>query len=150
MALEKLGTGKHQKRVLLLISDGSDNRSEVSHQEFSNLNADTLVYAIATQDAYMSKSLDIDFFGSMGTLEALSSDTGGVAYLPRDNKDLVAILENLATELRQQYRMTFKPPVSNDQNKWQELKVKLSPSSTLPRELRQNLILRSRKGYYSL
>lgn len=150
MALEKLRTSKHQKRILLVVSDGSDNRSKVDYPELLDLllSGDTVVYAIATQDAhtfrnpYTPGSITETVF-----LDSVTDITGGVTYVPRNKRDLIEIVELMATELRQQYRISIKSVPSKDDTKLQELKVKLSPSSTLPRELRQKLTLRSRNAY---
>jgi Ca-activated chloride channel homolog len=151
MAVEKLRNGENRKRVLLLISDGSDNSSRQSYRELRHLlmNTDTLVYAIATHDEYEIKEADALGIGLSLTLDDLSSVTGGGRVYPKNSSELIAAAELLARELRQQYKITFKVAPSKGDDKWRELKVKVTPSSSAPREFR-NLIVRSGKGYYSL
>ncbi len=149
MAVEKLHKGEHSKRVLLVISDGSDSRSRRSYQELRRLlmNADTLVYGIATHDEHAIRQADALGIGASAILDELSSVTGGGTFYPKNNLDLVAAAELLAGELRQQYRITCKPASSKADKKLRALKVKVTSPSSAPRELR-NLLVRSRRGYY--
>jgi VWFA-related protein len=151
MAVEKLRNGGHRKRVLLLISDGSDNSSRQGYRELRRLlmNADTLVYAIATHDEHEIKEAEGIGIGASVTLNDLSSVTGGGPFYPKNSSELIAAAEQLASELRQQYKITCKLAPSKGGNKWRELKVNVTPPSSAPRELR-NLIVRSRSVYYSL
>jgi len=150
MAAEKLRHGEHRKRVLLLISDGSDNSSrQDASLRRALMNADILVYAIGTHDEHMSMQAEAIGISPSAFLTFLSTDTGGGAIYPKNKSQLIATAELLASELRHQYRITCKPTSSRGDKKFRELKVKVTPPSSAPRELR-NLIVRARRGYYPL
>jgi Ca-activated chloride channel family protein len=144
MALDKLRGGEHRKRVILLISDGQDNSSRRNYRELRHflMSSDVLLYAIPVTDG---SEQDLLFEGGRAVLEELSSVTGGGTVNPRSDSELVAAVEQIAFELSRQYRIGFKPGNQLKDDKWRELKIKVTTPADAPRELR-DLTVRSRRG----
>lgn len=148
LGIEKLSRSTHRKRAIILIGDGQDNES---HYTFSELRrrlreSGVLFYAVA-----MTHTVDmISPLGLQGQsiLSELATTSGGLAFLPEQSSHVRNIFDLIAAELRRQYSIGFIPATSMRESEWRRVKIKLIIPSGAPREL-QNLIVRSREGYYS-
>lgn len=147
-ALEKLTTAHHARRVLILISDGEDN---VSHQTFVSLrqrlrDSDISLYAVGpVKPNDIGSSLGLE---GAGILTELVETTGGEAFFPKNKKQLDAVMEQIALELRHKYRLGFRSDKAEATNKWHRLKVKIKLPPNLPAEF-SKVIVRTRQGYYT-
>jgi len=96
------------KRVLLVVSDGEDNSSRKSLvQAISAVQGagNPAIYAISLPDHSTQSSR------GRHTLEKLTSATGGAVYFAGSAKDLGQAALNVAEDLRNQYTLTYVPPV---------------------------------------
>ncbi len=144
LGLERVSRGSHQKKALLIISDGQDNASRYNFGEVKRLmkESDIVTYAVGILGGSdMSSSL-----GMMGQsfLDELTSVTGGRSFYPSGDAELDEIFERIALELRHQYSVGYTPPNFTPDGKWHKVKVKVNPPRGLPR-----LTVRSREGYYA-
>lgn len=144
LGIERVTRGSHQKKALLIISDGQDNSSRYNYGEVKRLlkESDVTVYSVGVigrGDAGSS-------LGMMGQafLDELSGVTGGRAFYPQTTIELDEIFERIALELRHQYSVGYTPKDFKPDGKWRKVKVKVKPPRGLPR-----LIVRSREGYYA-
>jgi Ca-activated chloride channel family protein len=148
LGIEKLARSTHRKRAIILIGDGQDNES---HYTFSELQrrlreSGVLFYVVALASA-------VDMVSSLGLqgqsiLGELATTSGGMAYLPEKSAHVSTIFDMIAAELRHQYSIGFIPATSMNESEWRRVKIKLVIPPGAPREM-QNLIVRSREGYYS-
>ena len=146
----KVKQGTHNKQVILLISDGLDNRSRMTLDDLRNvLKQETiLVYAL---NAYTGKPPpDVLSEESAGAreLEDLASLTGGITYSPTNKAELRTSLERIALELRQQYSIVIDSANDVSGRKWRSLKVKVATPSNGGTKS-QGLTARTRRGYYA-
>jgi len=147
-ALDKLRTAHHARRALLLISDGEDN---ASHQTFISLrqrlrDSDASLYAVGpVKPSDVGSSLGLE---GAGVLTELVETTGGEVFFPESKKQLDAVIEQIALELRHKYRLGFHSDKAETPNKWHRLRVKVKPPPNLPVEF-SNLVVRTRQGYYT-
>lgn len=143
LGIERVTRGTHQKKALLVISDGQDNSSRYNYGEVKRLlkESDVTVYSVGVLGRDAGSSL-----GMMGQafLDELSGVTGGRAFYPQTNIELDEIFERIALELRHQYSVGYTPKDFKPDGKWRKVKVKVKPPRGLPR-----LIVRSREGYYA-
>lgn len=144
LGIERVTRGAHQKKALLVISDGQDNSSRYNFGEVKRLlkESDVTVYSVGILgggDAGSAVGMQGQAF-----LDELSSVTGGRAYYPQTNVELDEIFERIALELRHQYSVGYTPKDFTPDGKWRKVKVKVKPPRGLPR-----LIVRSREGYYA-
>jgi len=144
LGVERVTRGSHQKRALLIISDGQDNASRYNFGEVRRLmkETDVVTYAIGIMDGGDSVSA----LGLQGQayLDEISAVTGGTAFYPRTDVEMDEIFERIALELRHQYSIGYTPKDFQPDGKWRKVKVKVKPPRGLPR-----LTVRGRDGYYA-
>lgn len=144
LGLEKVSRGTHQKKALLIISDGQDNASRYNFGEVKRLmkESDIVTYAVGILGGGDASSQ----LGILGQsfLDELTSVTGGRAFYPSSDAEMDEIFERIALELRHQYSVGYTPPNFQPDGKWHKVKVKVKPPRGLPR-----LTVRSREGYYA-
>ena len=144
LGVERVTRGSHQKRALLIISDGQDNASRYNFGEVRRLmkESDVVTYAVGIIDGGDTGSA----LGIQGQafLDELSSVTGGKSFYPKTDVEMDEIFERIALELRHQYSIGYIPKDFQADGKWRKVKVKVKPPRGLPR-----LTVRGREGYYA-
>jgi Ca-activated chloride channel homolog len=144
LGTERVTRGTHQKRALLIISDGQDNASRYNFGEVRRLmkESDVVTYAVGIMDGGDSASS----LGMQGQafLDEISSLTGGKSFYPQTDVELDEIFERIALELRHQYSIGYTPKDFQPDGKWRKVKVKVKPPRGLPR-----LTVRGREGYFA-
>ncbi len=142
LGTERVSRGAHQKKAILIISDGQDNSSRYSFKEVRRLmkESDVVIYSVGIMDSRDASSMD----GMQGQafLDSLSSVTGGKSFYPQTNVELDEIFERIALELRHQYSIGYTPKDFKPDGEWHKVKVKVKPPRGLPR-----LTVRYRDGY---
>jgi Ca-activated chloride channel homolog len=143
LGLEKARQGRHTKRALLLVSDGQDNHSRYSFRELREMlkEADVQVYAIGIVDLFG------DEYGPYGqaVLEEVSRVTGGRAFFPSSDEELVDVCTQIALELRHQYSIGYYPTTNIRDGRYHKLRVKVSPPPGMSK-----LSVRAKEGYLGL
>jgi len=144
LGVERVTRGTHQKRALLIISDGQDNASRYNFSEVRRLmkESDVTTYAVGIMDkGDMSGPLGMQ---GQAFLDELTSITGGKSFYPQSDVEMDEIFERIALELRHQYSIGYTPKDFKPDGKWRKVKVKVKPPRGLPR-----LTVRGRDGYYA-
>lgn len=144
LGIEKVTRGAHQKKAMLIISDGQDNASRYNFGEVRRLlkESDVVVYAVGILDG--SDSSSITGMQGQAFLDELTGVTGGKAFYPQTNVEMDEIFERIALELRHQYSVGYTPKNFQPDGKYHKVKVKVKPPRGLPR-----LTIRSREGYFA-
>jgi Ca-activated chloride channel family protein len=144
LGIERVTRGTHQKKALLIISDGQDNASRYNFGEVRRLmkESDVVTYAVGIMDGRDAGSSE----GMQGQafLDELTSVTGGKSFYPQTDVEMDEIFERIALELRHQYSIGYTPKDFEPNGKWHKVKVKVKPPRGLPR-----LTVRHREGYYA-
>lgn len=144
LGVERVTRGTHQKRAMLIISDGQDNSSRYNFGEVRRLmkESDVVTYAVGIMDGGDAGSV----LGMQGQafLDELTTVTGGKSFYPTSDLEMDEIFERIALELRHQYSIGYTPKNFEPDGKWRKLKVKVKPPRGLSR-----LTVRSREGYYA-
>ncbi|MEJ7847613.1 MAG: VWA domain-containing protein [Pyrinomonadaceae bacterium] len=144
LGLERVTRGAHQKRALLIISDGQDNASRYNFGEVRRLmkESDVVTYSVGIVGGGDSSSA----LGMQGQafLDELSSVTGGKSFYPSSDIEMDEIFERIALELRHQYSIGYTPTDFRLDGKWRKVKTKVKPPRGLPR-----LTVRGREGYFA-
>jgi Ca-activated chloride channel family protein len=145
LGVEKVTRGTHQKRAVLLISDGQDNSSRYTFSELRRLlkESDVIIYSIGI----VSSHDDTTAYGIGGRalLEELAAVSGGKAFFPASTTEMNDTFEKIALELRNQYSIGYRPSNFANDGKWHKIKVKIKPPRGLPR-----LFWRAKEGYYAV
>lgn len=131
-ALEKVRQGRHEKRALLIISDGEENSSRYSWRELRRAlrETDAQLYAIG--------------LGSGGVLGNVTAQTGGLTFFPYDESEVTDVYTRIALMLRHQYVIGFYPTDATNETRWHKLNIKVRA----PRELGK-LRVSYREGWQS-
>lgn len=144
LGLDRVTRGSHQKKAMLIISDGQDNASRYNFGEVRRLmkESDVVTYAVGILGGNDSASP----MGMQGQafLDELSSVTGGKSFYPNSDVEMDEIFERIALELRHQYSIGYTPADFQPDGKWRKVKVKVKPPRGLPR-----LTVRGRDGYFA-
>jgi Ca-activated chloride channel family protein len=139
LALNKVLEDTHQRRALLLISDGQDNNSHYNLSELRRMlkESDVTVYSIGVDD---------EAPGSPGekVLREIAENTGGRFFNPVTTEGMYETFEQIALELRHQYSISYKPSDFIANGKWRRVKVKIDPPFGAAQ-----MFIRNRPGYYA-
>ena len=101
--LEKIGKSQHQRKALVVFTDGDDNGSHVGRNEVIEAaqRNGALLYFIAIGSPVM-----ID----KSTLDKLATLSGGRAFYVRKTDSVSSVLEQIRTELSKQYYIAYYVP----------------------------------------
>jgi Ca-activated chloride channel homolog len=134
---------RYQRKALLVVSDGGDNRSRYTEGEVKAQvrESDTQIFSIGIFDAYAPTPEERA--GPM-LLDEISNDSGGRMFRVDDLSEMGDIAEKISTELRNEYVIGYTPSNLRRDGKWRKVKVKLDPPAGLP-----PLTVHARTGYYA-
>ncbi|HEX4156208.1 MAG TPA: VWA domain-containing protein [Acidobacteriaceae bacterium] len=143
LGVNKLRDAKYQRKALLVISDGGDNRSRYTEGELTRVvrESEVQIYSIGIFDAYAPTEEEIN--GPM-LLKDISESTGGRMFRVMDMQDLSDIAERISEELRNEYVLGYTPTDRKRDGQWRKLRVRLLEPPGLPA-----LMVHSREGYYA-
>ena len=141
--LIKMNDAHHQRKALLVVSDGGDNRSRYTENEVRAevREADVEIYSIGIFDLYAPTPEERT---GPQLLDDISTATGGRLFRVDDVDEMSDIAEKISTELRNQYVIGYKPSNLTRDGKWRKVKVKVNPPPGLP-----PLTVYARTGYYA-
>jgi len=143
LGINKLKDAKYERKALLIISDGGDNRSRYSEGELRRAvrESDVQIYSIGIFDQYAPTVEEKE--GPI-LLTDICEMTGGRLFRVADVSELGDIASRISAELRNEYVVGYKPTDVKKDGNWRKLKVKLNPPQGLPQ-----LIVHNRQGYYA-
>jgi len=139
----KMKDARHERKALLVVSDGGDNRSRYTEGEVRSQvrEADVEIYSIGIFDPYAPTPEERT---GPQLLEDISDVTGGRLFRVDDIDEMGDIAEKISTELRNQYVIGYRPQDLSRDGKWRKVKVKVNPPQGLP-----PLTIYARTGYYA-
>ena len=143
LGVNKLRQAKYERKALLIISDGGDNRSRYTESELRKVvrESDVQIYSIGIFDAYAPTSEEQT--GPI-LLTEVCEMTGGRLFRVSDLADLSDIASRISAELRNEYVIGFRPSEVKPDGNWRKLKIRLVPPPGLP-----PLTVHNRQGYYA-
>ncbi len=141
--LNKMKQAKYERKALLVVSDGGDNRSRYTEGEVRSVvrESGVQIYSIGIFDPYAATTEE-----RMGPLllNDISEETGGRLFRVDDVSEMGDIATKISAELRNEYVIGYKPDNDKHDGKWRKLKVRLVPPAGLPQ-----LTVHARTGYYA-
>jgi len=144
LGVDHLRQAKYERKALLIISDGGDNRSRYTEGELRKVvrESDLQIYSIGIFDNYAPTSEEV---AGPDLLKDICEMTGGRLFnVGSDLSDLQDIATRISQELRNQYVVGYTPSDVVHDGNWRKLKVKLLPPPGLPQ-----LTVHFRQGYYA-
>jgi len=124
------------RRAIVLLSDGDDNNSRYTRDQALEMaqKADAVIYAISTNLSKIESDGD-------KVLKYLTAETGGRAFFPFKVEDLEVSFENLATELRHQYSLAYRPEPLIADGLFHPIDLRVKG--------RKDVVVHARRGYYA-
>jgi Ca-activated chloride channel homolog len=134
--IDQLTLGSRPRKVLVVISDGGDNASEVALDRVlaRARESNAAIYTIGVFD-------DSDLDRNPGVLKSLARATGGERFLPRSPGELIQTCERIAREIRSGYTIGYVPP--DRDGSYHQVRVDVQPSPP------QKIKIRTRPGYFA-
>ena len=130
----------HSKQIIVVVTDGRDNASvadlpaairRVQTTDGPVIYTIGLLYDVPGPDARRAHH----------DLQALSDETGGVAFFPASVGEVDRIAAEVARDIRNQYTLGYRPPSNASSEAYRVIAVKASAPG------HGNLVVRTRKGY---
>ncbi len=145
LGVEKVKEGRHEKRAIMIISDGQDNASRYNYGELRKLlkEADVQVYCIGITEEGSGAGSITDMQGR-AVLDEIARTTGGMAFYPDSFQELEDAVTRIALVLRHQYSIGYVPHNEQRDGKWRKIKVRVHAPKGMP-----SLIVRAKEGYYA-
>jgi Ca-activated chloride channel family protein len=143
LGVNKLKTAKYERKALLIISDGGDNRSRYTDNELKRAvrESEVQIYSIGIFDMFAPTPEEQS---GPELLRDVSESTGGRVFPVVDLQDLADVAEKISQELRNEYVIGYTPSDTKRDGSWRKLKVRLLPPPGLP-----TLTVHNREGYYA-
>jgi Ca-activated chloride channel family protein len=135
--LAHVGRSTHQKRVLVVLSDGEDNASLHSENEMlgrARAN-DAIIYTVSSAQRDRARG------GNPDVLRDLAEITGGEALFPKSEDAVVGAFNEIAANIRRGYSIGYVPSNGSHDGSYRRVKVTVRVPG------RGNLSVRSRHGY---
>jgi Ca-activated chloride channel family protein len=136
-ALDYVQLGMHERRALVIVSDGGDNASSRTLEDVMEQarRANAVIYSVIlfTPDQHDAKP---------HVLRKLARETGGEAFVPKRADDMSKVFIHIAREIRSGYLLAFSPPESAESG-YRILRVQIDADDHRP------LVARTRTGYYA-
>ncbi len=143
--MEEMRTARHNKKILLLVTDGFDTKSRLNATQVEDIlkRSEVLVYAIGIDDddddpLALRRTRYHIYHYMLGRLTAVSGGRAFRLFTGR-NYALNSLAQVLLEELHQQYTLSYYPTSPPDKQVWHQVDVKVRKSGSQ---------IRHRTGYY--
>lgn len=135
--LQRLASGHHEVRVLIVVSDGGDNASHLSLRQVTKAieESEAVVYTIGLLDPE-DRDLNPHVLRNFATV------SGGEFFAPKKLSDVPAVFDEIAKDIRSRYLLAFDAP---DQGKRIVHKLRVQAFDTQGHKLE----IRARTSYVS-
>lgn len=138
LALHKMRHARYERRALLIISDGGDNRSRYTANEIRHQveEADVEIYAIGLFDSVFRTPEE---WAGRRLLTSITEATGGRTATVKNARELPAVAEQISRELRSRYVLGYRPTNEARDGKWRKINIRVAGADRVQ--------VRYRKGY---
>jgi VWFA-related protein len=130
---------KRDKKVILIVTDGNDNASTTTLDAVVRLaqQDDVLIYAIGL----LSDEEKREAGKAKRALNALTENTGGLVFYPKEVSEVEKIAHEVASDIRHQYTIGYTPTNTALDGTFRPVKVTVKAPG--------NPVARTRSGYYA-
>jgi len=134
-AIDGVRTGNHERRVVIVLSDGGDNASKTSLDELLKKvqASNVVIYSIALIDP-------IALGHNPGALRRLAKVTGGLSFEPKTRDVIGKAFRAIAADIRSRYTLAYEPADTSSGNVKHVRVVVETPDH-------QDVKVRTRTGY---
>jgi len=123
------------RRVIILITDGEDNQSEITRRQLIDAanHAEVTIYAISSNYSNIQTRGD-------NILRQLADETGGRVFFPGKIENVSHDFKQIEAELRAQYVLSYKPADFVADGRYRRIQITAHND--------KGIIVRARKGYF--
>lgn len=143
---EKFKSASHKKKIMLIFSDGQDNKSKEDSGDVRKAlkRNDVVVYAIAILAGADTASMT----GMQGQafLDEMAGISGGRTYYPITVVEGDKVVELVTAAVKRQYVLGYVPKESPKKKDWRSVKIKASAADEKGKE--KSLQVITREGYF--
>jgi len=128
LALAQIKKGHHQRKAIVIISDGGENWSRHNFVEIRNglQEAGVQVYAMGIFDTNVTTKHPAEERNGPDLLDRLAAETGGRQFPVHNLDELPAISARISRELRSQYVLGYSPGDPTRDGKYRRVKLTLA------------------------
>lgn len=139
LAMDHMKKAKRDKKVLVVVTDGNDNASEISLERLIQKaqQKEVGVYSIGLLDEEERREAK----RAKRSLDSITEATGGQAYYPKDVDDVGKLTLDVAHEIRNQYTLAYSPVKAELDGTFRQIKVTVNGGG--------KPTVRTRTGYYA-
>lgn len=132
-------SGKKDKKVLLVVTDGNDNSSDETLEQLVRKaqKSEVLIYCIGL----LNEEEPREARAAKRALKALAEASGGQDYYPKDLAEVEKITPEVAREIRNQYTLAYSPTNQNLDGTFRKIQVTVNGYG--------RPTVRTRNGYYA-
>ena len=136
--LEYAEEGRHDRKVIVIVTDGADNASTATFDDVVKKikDANVTVYVVAIADP-------IEMTPTWKDLKQFSDASGGDLFHPNNVKQVNDVLQRIAQEIRHTYVMAYEPTQAAPANGQRRIRVEVQSPS------KQKITVRTRAGWAS-
>jgi len=148
VSIDHVETGTRDKKALLIVSDGEDNKSKYGINRLLDHirdSKDVTIYAIGLLD---ENDIRGGLFGKSPSkkarenLKKIAELSGGEAYFPKSVEEVSSICIKIARDLRNQYTLGYSPRNTKNDGGYRTIRVNVTPPLGTPK-----LNIRTKPGY---
>jgi Ca-activated chloride channel family protein len=136
--LDYVGRGTHERKVLVVVSDGGDNASRTTFKEVVRKSqaSNAVIYSVAIVDPDERDA-------NPKLLKQIAQASGGEAFAPDDVREIAEVLRHIARDIRQTYTIGYASTNTVRDGTFRLVRVIVdSPNH-------RRLVVRTRGGYLS-
>jgi Ca-activated chloride channel homolog len=134
--LDYLGRGRHERRVLVIVSDGGDNASQTTFSDVITKTqaSNAVIYTVALVDP-------VDRDANPGLLRRMAQANGGEAFTPKNVEDITEVLQHIARDIRHTYTIGYVSTNNARDGAFRQIRLIVQSPD------RRRLVVRTRRGY---
>jgi Ca-activated chloride channel homolog len=134
--LEYAEEGRHDRKVMVIVTDGADNASRVDFDEVLQKikQSNVTVYVVAIADP-------VEISPSWKPLKSFSDASGGDLFHPNNVKQVNEVLQRIAHEIRHTYVMAYEPTDPAPSKGVRKIRVEVQTAT------KQKVTVRTRAGW---
>ena len=131
--------GKREKKVLVVVTDGNDNTSNITLEQLIRKarQSEVVIYAIGL----LSEEEPRDARQAKKALKTLTENSGGVDYYPKDVTEIDKVVPQIARDIRGQYVLAYLPTNTAMDGTFRKISVVVNGYN--------HPTVRTRNGYYA-
>jgi Ca-activated chloride channel homolog len=134
--LDYLGRGRHERRVLVIVSDGGDNASHTTFKEVvtKTQTSNAVIYTVALVDP-------VERDANPALLRRIAQANGGEAFAPKNADDIAEVLQRIARDIRHTYTLGYVSTNNARDGAFRQIRLIVQSPD------RRRLVVRTRSGY---